>query len=346
MFDIIELQNKLISVAGTSSFESARAELIYDIATPLCDEVSIDCMGNVIAHINGKPGGKRIMISAHMDTIGIIATYIESDGRIRFENLGGISAISLLNSTVCFENGVYGCIGIDNATTPRKRREDYSFNDMFVDIGVKSREEVLRLISLGDTAAYTGSVYQQGDSIVSIYLDNLIAVSIQLCVMQQIEKSENDLYFVFSVQEEIGALGAEVAAKCICPDIGIAIDVTESEDSCGATIPGLCVCGGGAAIKIRDGSVTCNRQIVELLRTVARCQNIPHQCEILLGGGTDTSPIQASRSGVLSCCISVPTRYIHSQSEMCSYKDVENVIRLLLATITQSINLNGVKLHG
>ena len=341
MFDILELQKKLISVVGISSFESARASLICELAAPHCDEVYIDRMGNVVAHIKGKPSGKKIMMSAHMDTIGLIATFIEQDGRIRFDCLGGISPTSLLYSTIQFENGIYGCVGIDDQKEARLKAEDYPMCDMFVDIGTSSREETLSLISLGDTASYTGTAQQNGDSIISIYLDDLIADAIQLCAMEQISESENDLYFVFSVQEEIGGYGAEAAAKTIQPDIGIAIDVTDSEDTAAHTAPGLCISGNGAAIKLKDSSVISNHQIVNLLREAAQKDLIPYQYEILLGGGTDTRPIQSSRAGVPSCCISIPTRYIHSQSEICRLSDVESCVRLLCSAITSKINLEG-----
>ena len=339
MLDILQLQQKLISVVGISSFESKRAELIQKLAAPLCDDIHIDRMGSVIAHIKGKPGGMKIMICAHMDAIGIIATYAEETGLIRFDTLGGINPLTLLYSTLCFENGVYGCVGIDARRQPRQKAEDYPISDMFIDIGANSREEALSMISLGDTASYVGSVIQNGDSIFSIYLDDLIACSIQLCVMEQIEDPENDLFFVFSVQEEVGGYGAEVAAKVIHPEIGIAIDVTDSEDKPGRKVPGLCLAGKGAAIKLLDSSVICNRQIIDLLTSVAKSENLSHQQEILLGGGTDTRPIQSSPGGVPSCGISIPTRYIHSQSEMCRKSDVESCVQLLVSSITKKINL-------
>ena len=331
MLDILGLLKQIALVPGTSSFEYPRAEAIMRIAAPHCDEVHVDPIGSVVAFIKGKPGGKKIMMSAHMDSIGVIAVYVEEDGRVRYEMLGGINPNTFLNSTVVFENGVVGSVGAD------KEQAAYNHHDMFIDIGAKTREEALSLISLGDTAAYRSDAILQGGVLISRYLDDLICCVIQICAMERIKESENDLYFVFSVQEEIGAFGAVVGAKTILPDIGIALDVTSSNDTRKPKGRGPIALGKGPAIKIKDASVICSAQVNALLKEAASREGIPVQHEILIGGGTDTPEIQASGGGVPASCISVPTLYIHSPSEMCSLSDVENCVKLLCAAITGKI---------
>ena len=285
-----------------------------EIVKPYVDEVYTDALGNLIAHKKGN--GKKIMMPAHMDTIGFMATYIDDNGFIRVAPIGGLSASNIVATPVRFENGVQGVIQVEgkseHATSPRNA---LSMNAMFIDIGAKTKEEAEGLINIGMVAVYdVAPRVINGNHLVSPYCDDLICCVSLILAIEELKDvtPENDLYFVFSTQEEVGLRGATTSAYHINPDLGIALDVCGVGDIPNVSVPMVVSLGKGPTIKIKDSSVICNPQAVEFLRKAAKDNDISYQNEILLAGGTDTAAMQKTRGGVVSGCISVPTRYIHS----------------------------------
>ena len=194
---------------------------------------------------------------------------------------------------------------------------------------------------MGVTAKVT--LTEQEGNLMTPYADDLSACIALLMTMEQLkdETPVNDLYFVFTVQEEVGLRGAKAAAWEVNPDLGIAVDVTRTGDT-PADLKGQrmqVALGKGPTVKRKDSSVQCNPQVVELLEKAAKAAKIPFQTEVLLAGGTDTAAVQKSRSGVLSGCVSIPCRNIHAPAEIVSIKDVENVSRLLAAVAQTEIEL-------
>ena len=176
---------------------------------------------------------------------------------------------------------------------------------------------------------YEGEPQQVGQMLLAPYCDDLIACAALLSAMSQVEKSENDLYFVFTVQEEVGLRGAATAAYAIDPDFGVCMDVTRTGDNPSEKAKMVVKLGVGPTIKIKDASLLCNPQVIAHLREAAKEGDVPYQDEVLTAGGTDSAAIQKTRGGVLSGCISIPCRYIHSQNEMVSLKDVQQSARLM-----------------
>ncbi len=323
--DIFETMEKLASVYGPAGRETTVAEKLLEMAKPYSDEIRLDVMGNVIARKKG--GGKKVMFSAHMDSIGLIVTHIDDCGYLRFSNLGGIPPARILGTLVTFGNGTRGIVGCDG----KADMKNLKLESFFIDIGARDGDEARQKIRLGDAAVYDQPTLMLGTRIASPYLDDRIACVVQLAAMERIKKPVNDLYFVFSVQEELGCRGSKTAAFAIEPDYGFAVDVTGVGDV-PETKPKMDVrLGGGAAIKIMDMSVMCHPRVVEYLRKRAEEGNIPHQMEILLYGGTDASTMQVSRGGAYAGGISIPTRYVHNPIEMCDLGDVEACVDLLVA---------------
>jgi endoglucanase len=209
-------------------------------------------------------------------------------------------------------------------------------HDLFIDIGVETQAEAEELAPIGSVCVFDYQpVETVGGAMLTPYADDLSACIALLIAMEELkdEQVENDLYFVFSVQEEVGLRGAKTAAWDVDPYMGIAVDVTQTGDTPGE-IDGQrmqVALGKGPTVKIKDSSVECNPQVVEHLRKAARKARIPYQDEILLAGGTDTAAMQKSRDGVLSGCVSIPCRNIHAPAEIVDLKDVENVGKLLAA---------------
>ena len=313
---------KLIEADAPSGRESAIRDIIISEAEKLGYEVTQDALGSVIAH---RPGnGKKLMLDAHMDEIGVIVSYIEDKGYIRFGAVGGLDEKELHKRRVRFANGTVGVICAEDERFEKKPE----LSSLFIDIGAADKKAAEKLVKTGDTAVFEGEFHQQGDTVISKALDDRAGCYMLLKVMKKLKKCENDLYFVFSVQEEVGLRGAKTAAYQIMPDYAIAVDVTDTGDipSCK---PMDVKIGGGAAIKVMDRSVMCDVHVVDALRGIAKLNGIPYQSEIMTDGGTDAGAIALTGGGVRAGGISLPTRYIHSPSEMASISDIEACIELL-----------------
>lgn len=331
MINIVETQKKLVAAALPSGFEKNVGEVLAELARPFVDEVYTDALGNVICHKKGE--GKRLMMPAHMDTIGFMATYIEEGGFIRFEGIGGHMPATLVGVPVRFESGVNGCIRLEKQSDNlSKAITAIKISDLYIDIGAKDQAEAEKLVKIGDVAVFNSpTVELAGGNVMTPYADDLISCVVLLLAMENLKdkKSKNDLYFVFSTQEEVGLRGAMTAAYHIDPYMGIAVDVCSTGDTPSTTVKMTVKVGEGPTIKIKDGSLICNPQAVKHMRAAADEIGVKYQDEILLAGGTDSGAMQRTRGGVYSGCISIPTRHIHSPCEIINKKDVEEAARLL-----------------
>ncbi len=323
--NIVEMQKTLAAAFGPSGRETGVAAVIRTMAEPFADEIYIDALGNLIVHKRGY--GKKVMFSAHMDSIGVIVTHVDEQGFLRFGRVGGLPPLSLFGACLRFENGVKGIVG---AVGPddRPNGKDLKLDDLYLDIGAEDREDALRHVQVGDIAVYDGPCFAQGNRLVSPYLDDRIACVILLQALERIESPQNDLYFVFSAQEELGCRGAKTAAYAIDPEIGFAVDITRTGDTPECKPKMACKLGGGAAVKIMDAMVLCSPWVVEYLRREAGAAGIPHQSEVFMMGGTDASSIQMARAGVHVGAISIPTRYGHNLQAMCDLRDVQACVDL------------------
>jgi len=323
--DILNTLQTLNTYHGPSGDETAVAAAIRDFAARYADECTIDIMGNLIVHKRGN--GPKVMFAAHMDSIGLIVTHIEENGFLSVGRMGGVSPEDVLYTPVRFANGVRGVISADESAGSKKP----AIEDLFIDIGAKSREEAEKLVHIGDTAVYNTPTFAAQSRIISPYMDNRISCVILLAVLEQLKSSSNDLYFVFTTQEEVGLRGAKTAAYGIAPDYALAIDVTLSDDVPGAKHHGSSVFGKGAAIKVMDNSVICHPCMVEKLTALAKEKGIAYQSDVIRAGGTDAGAIHVTRTGVYTGGVSIPCRYIHTPAEMVEISDVEACIELITA---------------
>jgi endoglucanase len=328
------LIQKLVETTGPSGYESQIRAVIRREVEPLADEIRVDALGNLIA-VKGqvKPGGKKIMLAAHMDEIGLIATHIDENGFVRFTTIGGVRRMTCVGGRVRFLNGASGVIGQENPDEKTKLPE---FEHMFIDVGAASRAGCP--VRVGDLAAFDRPFADYGDRLVSKAMDDRIGVAVLIEALRQFQQGPNQLFFVFSVQEEVGLRGATTAAYGLDPEIGIAVDVTATGD----TPKGLKMAislGKGAAIKVRDGGMLSDPRVIDWMVRTAVQKNIPYQMEVLEGGTNDARAIQLARAGVPAGCISIPCRYIHSPSEMIDYADVQSTVYLIQALVSQPVEL-------
>ena len=322
--ELTEILRMLDSAHGPSGDEGDIRAVIQQLARPWADEITSDVMGNLVARKKGS--GPKVMFAAHMDSIGFIVTHIEKEGFLRVGKLGGISPKDVLNTPVRFKNGVRGVL-----VAEEKAEDKLKLEDCYLDIGARDEEQARSLVQVGDTAVYDTAVTEVNGRVISPYLDDRIACAILLKAMEQVGPCENDLYFVFTVQEEVGTRGAKTAAWSVDPDYGIAVDVTDVDDTPGSGKYGTCKLGRGAAVKVMDSSVICQPEVVKALEQCAQDKGIAVQRDIIRAGGTDAGPIHVTRTGVRTGGISIPCRYIHTPTEMADLSDVQSCVDLTVA---------------
>lgn len=323
--ELFELIQALNQTHGPSGDEGGIREAIASRARLFADEVKTDTLGNLIVRKRGD--GPKVLFAAHMDSIGFIVTHIEQEGFLRVGRLGGISPKEAVYTPVRFKNGVRGAIVPEEKADFGKLKLD----ECYLDIGAKDEAEARSMVQVGDTAVYDTPTYANNGKVISPYIDNRISCAVLLAALEQIQESPNDLYFVFTVQEEVGLRGAKTAAWAVDPDYGVAVDVTDVDDTPGSDKCGTVRLGLGAAIKVMDSSVICHPAVVEGLDRIAKERGIPVQKDIMRAGGTDAGVIHTTRIGVRTGGISVPCRYIHTPVEMADLKDAEACVKLTAA---------------
>ncbi len=324
MFDLVRKLSDAFGVSGNE--EEIRAVITEEIKDKV-DDIYTDTLGNLIAVKKGT--GRKIMLDAHMDEIGVMATFIDDNGFIRFSNLGWVYQYFALGQKVRFKNGTIGSVFYEEKLDDMK---NLKLSRMYIDIGAKNKEEAEKKVRIGDTACFVGDAVQTGDMIISKALDNRSGCAVLIKVIQNLPETDNELYFVFTVQEELGLRGARTAAYQIQPDIAIAIDVTDTGDT-PECHPMAVKCGAGPTIKIKDSSLICHPEVKRLLEDAAKEIGIPYQYEVLESGGTDVGAIHTAVGGVPSGAVSIPCRYIHSPVETASLSDMENAVKLLVQAV-------------
>lgn len=322
-----DLIKKLTEAYGPSGHEEQIREVIRAEVEPLADEVRVDALGNLIAVKKGSGGGKTVMLAAHMDEIGLIVSYVDEKGFLRFQPIGGIDVMTLVGGRVQFADGTIGVIAPENRQEIKKEPE---LRKLYIDIGAASREEAKK--RLGEAVGFVRPLADLGQRVVAKALDDRIACAILVEVLRHLEGSPHDVCCVFSVQEEVGLRGARTSAYGLDPDLGIALDITVAADTPEATKLAMKL-GAGPCIKVMDSGMLAHPGIKELLIDTAESAGIPYQLEVLDRGTTDAAAIQLARSGVPAGAVSIACRYYHTPSEMVDMADVENTVKLLLAML-------------
>ncbi len=327
------LVEKLTQTFSPSGYEDAIRELVRQEVAPLADEVRVDPLGNLIVRKGQvRQGGVRIVVAAHMDEIGLMATHVEKEGFVRFTTIGGVSVHTLIGGRVRFVNGVAGVIHIDQ---DEKMDRLPSMEKLFIDVGATSAADCP--VRVGDVAAFERPFLELGRRWVAKSMDDRIGVAVMIEALRALKDTPNEVYCVFTVQEEIGTRGAAPAAFGLDPHLALAVDVTGTGDRPGGKM--AVALGKGPAIKIRDGGMIADPRVVDWMVKTAEGSGLPYQREVLIGGTTDARAMQLVRAGVPSGCLSIPCRYVHTPSEMVDAEDVQNAVRLLTALLSQPVSL-------
>jgi endoglucanase len=323
------LKKLLPMTPSVSGREDYIRGVIAEMMLPLVDEVSIDAMGNLICVKRGNgETPQKVMLCAHMDEIGFIVNFIEENGYLRVAPVGGIHYAAAAFSQVRFENGVKGVL-VPEADAPAK--DNLKAEKCYIDIGAATRKEAERRVSIGDCCALLpDAVKLTANRVVGRPMDDRIGCACLVEIARKLTAPADDVYYVFSVQEEVGCRGAKTAAYAVGAALALVYDVTGTGDEQGSK-PMAVSLSKGAAVKIKDSSVICDQTLVKELLQVAKENKIPAQSEILTYGGTDTSSIQMTGLGCRAGAISIPCRYIHSGTEMIDLRDANAAVDLTVA---------------
>lgn len=323
----MKLLEKLCLSFGPSGSEDEISRVIENEMSPFADEIYRDAMGNLICHKKGS--GKKIMLCAHMDEIGLMVTFIEETGYLRCAQIGYLPPFLTLNRFCSFENGKVGVIAYEN-----EHEEKLKQDKVFIDIGAENKEEAEKLVSVGDTCVIKGGFEVIGEKISAKALDNRAGCFALIEAAKKCE-SENDLYFVFTTQEEVGLRGALCVAESIKPDMALSVDVTLTGDTPESGKNSVSL-GKGVAIKVMDNSIITGAALRNKLIAMAVEKNIPYQMEVLKSGGTDAGAIHTSAGGILTGGISIPARYVHSATETIDKRDIDAAIKLITAFLKKA----------
>lgn len=342
-----KLLKDLLMCDGISGYEENVGKIMTETLSKTCDSVETDNFGNVI----GKKGTgkKKIMIAAHMDEIGMVVKHVNEKGFIYFIKIGGINDPILMGKVVKIINkkGEYitGIIGTKppHLMSAEEAKQPVKFDNMFIDIGLSSREEVLKVIDIGDQVIFEPNAgVLNGDFMYGKAADNRISCYAMAKVMEKLPKDlDAEIYACATAQEEVGLKGGKTASFKVNPDFALVIDTTVAGD-----MPGIdpktsdLKLGKGVGITMVEASgrgTIVPHKVRKIMLEAAKENNISHQIDIIDGGMTDGAIIYTNREGILTGILSIPTRYIHAPSSVFHMKDVESAIDLAVKTIEKAV---------
>ncbi len=323
---MLDILKSLCLLNGISGREDAVREYIISSIKDKC-EFTVDPMGNVLAFKKGenKPK-KKVMVSAHMDEVGFIVTYICDNGFLKFTSVGGVDSKVVLGRTVQIgDKGAYGviaskaihlCHGDDETNVPK-------LDALYIDIGTKSKQESEKYVSIGDSVHFISDFVEFGDNkIKAKAIDDRFGCAVMLKMIES--KLEYDTHFAFLVQEEVGCRGASAAAFTIRPDYAIVLEATTASDVGDVSEENaVCLQGKGAVVSFMDRSTVYNRDMFKGAFALAGIKGISVQTKTTVAGGNDAGAIHKSIGGIYTIAVSLPCRYIHSATCVADKRDME-----------------------
>jgi putative aminopeptidase FrvX len=328
-----ELLARLCGAPGAPGAEDAVVEIVREELSPVADEIEVDPLGGLVARFAGP--GPRLLLAAHADEIGFAVTHVEEGGFLRVLTLGGFDPKTLTSQRVIVHGkedllGVMGAKPVHLMSDEEKRRPA-RVEDFYVDLGLPA-ERVRELVRPGDRVTRERSLEDLGELVTGKSLDNRAGLYVMIEAVKRMGEHSLDVYAAATVQEEVGARGARVAASRIRPHVGLAIDITLAND--GPGVPAherVTEVGAGAAIKVFDRSAIVPAAVVDLLVGLAEERGIAHQLEVMPRGGTDTRELQLGGDGAVAGAVSIPTRYVHQVVEVLAPGDLDACVDLVAA---------------
>ncbi|HSB67376.1 MAG TPA: M20/M25/M40 family metallo-hydrolase [Anaerolineales bacterium] len=331
----IKLLEHLSNACAISGDEGEVRKIVLNEVKPFADELKVDALGNVLVtrHATGAHP-LRVMLSAHMDEVGLMLIHDDGDGIYRFDVVGSLSASDLVGKAIWIgKEHIPGVIGFKPLHLGHgdDRKKAIELDDLHIDVGlVKGKEKV------GDRATFATSFIQLGHSIRGKALDNRLGVA-SLIELIKHAPPDIELLAAFTVQEEIGGRGARVAAYALNPDLAIVLDSTRAYDlpvwDTDENLRYNVRLDAGPAIYVADASTLYDPRLVQYMVRIAEENGIPYQLRQPGGGGTDAGAIHRQREGIPSISVSVPGRYHHSPASIARLSDWQHTLRLVAAAL-------------
>ena len=332
---------KLLTTPSPTGFEQEIQRVVRARMREYCSLLETDLHGNLIAGINTK-APRKVMLAGHCDQIGFMVRHISDDGYLYVAALGGPDPVVLPGTHVTVHaeqgpiDGIFGRKPIHHQKPDERGHGKVNLDDLWIDIGAGSKKEAQKLLEIGDPVTFKLGVTELRNGLIcSPGLDDkaglfVVMETLRLCARSRLGVA---LYAVSTVQEEVGLRGATTSAFGIAPEIGIAVDVTFATDNPGHDDKKQAACKLGAGPTIARGP-SSNPIVQKRLVEAAKKARLPYQfVPSARVAGNDGAAIQVSRSGVAASTVGIPSRYMHTQVEVCSLKDLENAAKLLAAFV-------------
>lgn len=328
---MLETIKKLSLLDGVSGRENAVRDYIINEVSVYADSIETDPLGNLIVFKKGKNTPKnKVMLDAHMDEVGLMITYINSDGTLEFDRVGGIDKRVMLGKPVTVgENKIQGVIGV-KATHMVPAAEKLNMpSTMYIDIGADSKEEAEKVVSLGDYVCFNSEFVEFGDGLIKgKALDDRAGCAILIDMI----KSElpYDMYFNFAAGEEVGFGIAQTAFYKVQPDYAIVVETTTAADL--ADVPEnkkVCSLGNGGVVSFMDRRTIYPKELFDRVFELAETHNIKAQVKSLVAGGNNAGVIHKTAGGIRTITVSLPCRYLHSPSCVLKKEDIEESAKLI-----------------
>lgn len=339
----------LTEAPGVPGREERVRDVIQKETKGLFDEWREDPMGNVIGicRADGKrvraKSPRKVMLACHLDEIGFYVKFIDDDGFLRIQNVGGFDTRNLFSRRVLVQGrkdlvGILNpCVKPVHISSEEDRRKVPEISEFYVDLFMK-KEEVEKLVQIGDPVTLLQETLVMGDVVIGKALDNRVATWVAINALRRVKgRSPFEIYYVGSAQEEVGCRGAQVAAFGIDPDDGIAIDIGLACDTPG--IPkdqAVTRFGAGVALTVMDALVISTPSLLDEFIALAKRRKIPYQLNILPKGGTDGGAIQRAGRARRAFTLSIPVRYAHTAVETVHRRDLKAAVDLLSAWLTNA----------
>lgn len=331
------LLKDLSELNGTSGAETLVRNFLREQIEPFVERVYVDKMGNLIAVKNSRLPGPKVMLAAHMDEVALMIVEITVDGFLKFRPVGGIDPRILVSKPVRLNEGLVGVIGAKaiHLQKQAERQKALSFDNLYIDIGAKSKEEASGKVKLGDYAYFMTKCEPLGEGFYKgKAFDDRVGCAILVELLQQ--DYNFPLLAAFTVQEEAGLRGAKVAAYHLEPDFALVLESTVANDIAESEEEGwVTELGQGPACSLLDSSTLFKPKLIRWVIDLARRKGIPLQLRRGGSGGNDAGSIHLSRAGVPTLAISVPCRYIHSFVSVISEKDYAACLTLTDALLKE-----------
>ena len=338
-FSILKTLTQLPGIAGR---EGAVRDYLAGLLSKQADQVRTDALGNLILTKKGS-GNQQLLLCAHMDEVGLMVHFIDERGFLRFVTVGGIDPRTLLAQRVRVQTAqgpLLGVIGTKPAhiTTETERGKAVALKELFIDTGLPA-EEVRQRVHIGDFAVLDRPYEEFGEGLICAKaLDNRAGVFILAEVFKQLKNPYYTVHAVFTVQEEVGVRGATTAAFGLEADVCLCLDTTGAADIPGVAVPDYVVrLNGGVGITALDARTITPKPLFDALCATCQKEQIPYQVRIAQRGGNDAGAVHLSKTGVACCALSLPTRNIHSNVEVCAKKDIQAMTDLTFLCAQQGI---------